>query len=347
MAATRRAGVIGPILFSACGLYLSAASAADAPLLELDVVAVSKLNASKEHCEACAGHLRNDAVVCFGRLAGVASTQRAGREGRLSIPNVPIKDGAARHRLLIEHTGTVALGAVSTTTGKTPGGEAYRVWTMDVQSQGTLQFRLMKWDGARYTDLQNWSVPVPRMEGPGISGSQVEVARVSGVAANMNSTKLPTSPELAKLTALMATVPGNIRDLILSRLISVAIGAPPKKDAASAGAAATPPAAGGAGIPIVITVENKTPWPVKSVESVVLYQGKPVAVGDRAMADGIYQLEFPEPLRGGQKISLPANARPSSRPKPGVYAAVFAAAAAPAAKPAVEAEADVAPVEEK
>ncbi|MCY3023593.1 MAG: hypothetical protein NTW87_31825 [Planctomycetota bacterium] len=366
------------LLGAASALLLAAARAEDAVLPELDIVATSKLsNAPKEHNEACATALRNCAAGCFQGVLIDAPPE----------PGTAAKDGAAKHRLLIEQTGSVTLGGITGTQTKFDGGSSgqlvSRIWLMDVQGQSTLQFRLLKWDGGKYTEMEKWTAPTPRSERAG-AGGPVEVSRLSGRGADVASGKMPISLDDARRNALMSLLPGSIKDLILTRLLAVTVastkadekGTPKKAEPKKADEKAEPKQAdekaepkkadekavpkkadekavpkktpaktppkkveeivepkktevtvaplGAVDRSLEITIENKTPWPLKSLEAVVSVQGKPYAVGETLQGGRYVVLELANPIAGGQKETITTPARPQpNRPKAGVYDAIF------------------------
>ena len=314
-----------PLLLAMAGILLPAAAGAEeAAAPELDIAVTSKLNASPEYCAECAAKLCHEAGCCFRGLNAVPAPEKpktAARPPAGATPPPPDEKAAAKYRLQIDHSGSITLGNITSTLLQYPDSHsstivpvAMRTWFMDAQCKATLQFSLLRRDGVKYTVLDKWSAPAPKGESAP-AGTQVEIARFTGVANKVGGAQLPISPEEAAKTAQRAFLPGNPSSLILSHLFSIAAAAAPK------------PANGDPvpeGLTLEITIENKSPWPVKEIEAVLSWQGKPHALGEMGKAGGYHVLVLPEPLPPGQKTTVVTAARPQTpRPGPGVYDAAF------------------------
>ena len=278
-----------PLLLAVAGILLSSARAEEAAAPELDIAVTSKLNASPEYSTECVARLCHDAIYCLRGLNAVPAPEKPKTPARPPAGATPPpldEKAAAQYRLQIEHSGSITLGNMTSTYSPYYNGSieyqqvqraAMRTWSMEAQCKATLQFSLLRKDGAQYKVLDKWSAPAPKGENAP-TGTQVEVARLTGIVTQVNGAKLPISMEEAAKTAQRAFLPGNPGSLILSHLLPITAAAAPK------------PADGDpapAGLTLEITIENKTPWPVKEIEAVVSWQGKPHALGDMGKAGGI------------------------------------------------------------
>jgi len=276
---------------------------------DLDIVATTNLATSKEHAAAYLQGLMSEADHAFAGLS--VKTYDAGE--------VP-KDGTARHRLVLDHKGTVTLGSTLTSRVGFPKSDIksfvngkrldivigtdfkhhQTLWFLPAKHTGTIAFKFQQWDGAAYKTLESWSITAP---------DRSEVAEAKGIllvadlVQDGNKVKIDLKPkcpktlEQAKKDALMMLMPGEFNRTISSRLAKGTV-SKAKGDASGM-------------VEVEVVVENKSPWPLTAAQADAFVQGAVLAG----------RLEFQPPIPAGKSAKAKMTVspeQPDTKRVPGV-----------------------------
>lgn len=279
-----KSSLIAAVVFMSA-LYAGRAEETATKIPTLDIVVTSSIKLPKEQLTSYVEMLGREAADCFRTL-----------HPTLAKSGEKLKDGAAVYRLLIDHKGTLTIGGI---TGgdridkgtEVTGGSWSRTWFIDCRQDGTFQFRLMKWDETKYTEVDKWSAPMPKppknFDAP--EGKMV-VASLGGMKNIPDKGKCPIALPDAQRMALDSVHPTSLKEALCTRLVAITeVTADAPKDGKSN---------------LTFTVENKTPWDIQWIQPSIVCQGKVYGVGRRSGKISAYTLFFTEPLHGGEQKKL-------------------------------------------
>lgn len=264
------------LAFIPASLLSEAVSRADDPV-ELDVVVSTTLKSTDDHIAKYLDALTTSVTAQLSSLDPQS----------YDAENKP-RDGAARHRLVVEHKGTVTLGGsiqqvanghpvlnveVGDKSIKTTVDKAHwrTIWAMKASQKGTITFKLLQWQEKSYKSLSTWTVPVRDMlpsEGTVIISS-VEQATAGAFDRNP---KCPVTVEEAKQAALEQLLPADIGKDAIAGLVQAKVG----RTVMNKQAGAFPLAQEAS---VEVAVSNGSPWPIKSMTIVVSWTEKGQAWG--------------------------------------------------------------------
>jgi hypothetical protein len=318
-----------PLLFLLSAILLSsltirAEDEAKEPLPPLDIVVTAKLNTSKEHQANYALTVQREVTGFFPELIRHARGRKE-----------EIKDGAALHRLQIDITGTVTIGNAITsvlqknlfTEGLSKGGaDAFlRIFYISGQQQTTANCKLLKWEDDKYKEVMKWTAPLVKRPDEEKNNGAIEIGRSAGRSAQQQDTgKPPMTVEQAQQVALGMLLPGSITDGVLGKLVEVKpIKAEPSKETAAI-------------FTVDLTITNKSPWPLRRINTLVLWKTTLLSVGDTPRgSQGFQVMEFPEPLKPDEtkKLTVKAKSMTDKSLKPGIREVDFAPPPQEAAPP--------------
>ena len=280
---TRR--ISGIFLMVWLGCLNLALHAADGNLPEIDVLATVKINTNKEHQAIYAIALTNELNKALGIPTPLNNRRR----------NLELKDGAAHYRLFVDTTINATVGvSLITETEKAVAtnnqrGDNYTIKHvyLGVTQQGSLQFRLTRWDETKYTDVEKWSTPVPRSEEELLYNGKV---RIADITSTQSAT--PIKMEEAQQMALLKLMPGGMVDPIFAHWIQVSI------------LKATP---AGKGFDTELSIKNASPWCIKRFRAAVNYQGQLLCPGEAGMDGSWVAMKEPLlPTKDPAKVTAPA-----------------------------------------
>jgi hypothetical protein len=228
---------------------------------ELDIVVTSKVEASKAFVKNSIPLISDQARSALYGLDGVDAS-----DGKA-------KDGAARHRLFIEHKGTVTVGnklvprsgfpktkqetvknGNSTVVKIFPDPTHYHtVWLLPVKQTTTLTFSLQKWEDGAYKALDTWTYTVPNHEviekgGLAPVAELVQDGTKPGFKLNPDC---PRTLEQAREEGFLQGLPGEFGQVIASRWVKGKFDKITKKSESE--------------VDYGVTIENKSPWPLAQV----------------------------------------------------------------------------------
>jgi hypothetical protein len=280
-------------------LLVICASVAAEDVPELDIVVTSKVtpaNLPAEHTDALVKALTKDTREIFFRLVS---------------PNLPIrpeapKDGAAKHRLFVDHAATINCGiqiSMKADSGGNVGGDyTVRRWYVPFDQKGTVAVRLAKWTGEKYEDIIKFSAPVPKNERELRDGAAMQIAERAhrGGSVGTDSNQCPVGLDEARKTALRQSLPPTLRSTLYSKLVPITL--------VKAGPGGKP-----GEVQVELKVENKTPWPLKRAEY-AFAQGSGAAAqhfmaGEERGMPGNTAFSLPEPLAPGQSTTVKTGAK--------------------------------------
>lgn len=259
---------------------------------EMDVVVTVKVtpaNLPQAYMDSIRDRLHSDMRNSFPRMISSARLPSAG----------PDKDGAAKFRIFIDYAGTVTSGAQfsmkaekSTNEG---GSFTSRSWYLPVDVKGTFAGRLAKWSGTGYQDVVKFGGVVPkeaREPGPLNVFQRSTPTKNEGKDADV----CPITVEVARNTALESALPPTLRASVYSKLVPITLqrATPAKMDGGKPSEMA-----------VELKIENKSPWPLKSVGFTFVQGGMEFSVSSQSIA-------LPTPLAPGQSTSVKTIARPGS-----------------------------------
>ena len=276
-------------------------------LPELELLVTSKFT-PKEAKDTQANFLailRREAFACFANLKPQYCAE-------------PVKDGGARYRFVLEHTGTLQVAAQitseRTTVASQGGGGWFRNFYLDCQQSGTLTIKLLKWNGTKYEDVMKATVPMPKNDDP--NNGRVQVGRTSGLTGD--DQKCPVSIEMAQKSAFLSFLPGNVRDVIFGKLVTLT--------AAGFKSVPVPPNAGGGNaISAELTIKNSSCWSIKKIQTLVSTGASIFAPSTDPLANQgpMPFINLPEPLLPGQTAKVKVEGRELKAMKPGFQLVEF------------------------
>ena len=256
---------------------------------EIDFALNVKLSTPPTHQTAYLENMTFSLRSCFGSMAAPAAP-------------APLKDGAAKYRLFID--GTVAIVFGNTVTQEKSedtaklGGFFQITYFLPIQHTGTLQLKLCKWDGQKYTDVEKWTAPVPSKE---YKGGRIEVATAIGGGGAVP--KMPWSVEEAQLRSYSSVMPGPMGDAVFAHWLQIT----PQRAVPSK---SNPPPSAVSPITnfdVELSIKNSSPWTVRRLSSNVAYQGQVLHLGE--VSNGGYWASFPESIPPGKTTRATAPAR--------------------------------------
>ncbi|KPJ71115.1 MAG: hypothetical protein AMS14_09520 [Planctomycetes bacterium DG_20] len=259
------------------------------PVPELDVVARTAVRVSPQHTQMVLWGLTDYARQC---LTGLVSKSAP------DYGEAP-KDGAARFRLLIEHTASL----------KTPtpvhevllNGDFYSPFLV-TQEKGAYRFRLTQWQESRYVNVAEWTSPY-------------------AVTHRFPLPKSYDSRDLAGLreNALMGASPKSIKQALLDRILPIRIGQ-------SQGDVGRPQSC-------QVIVKNASRWPLKSLKAALEWPDARARGQARYTRYGA-TITLAQALAPGQHIVLPCTGTPLNRRFRWEYLEPMAIEASPVFAPA-------------
>lgn len=228
---------------------------------ELDIVVTSKVDASKAFVKTSIPIISDQVRSAMYGLDGVDAS-----DGKA-------KDGAARHRLFIEHKGTVTVGnklvprssfpktkqetvknGNSTVVKIFPDPTHYHtVWLLPVKQTTTLTFSLQKWEDGAYKPFDTWTYTVPNHEVIE-KGGLAPVAELVQDGTKPGFKLTPDCPhtlEEAREEGFLQGLPGEFGQVLASRWVKGKFDKITKKSDNE--------------VDYGITIENKSPWPLARV----------------------------------------------------------------------------------
>jgi len=287
-------------------LIASAAWAEDAPR-ELDVVVtvkVSPANLPPDYTESLRSTLQSDMRSAFPRMIAF----------KAAVPSAgPDKDGAAKFRLFLDYASVVTCGAQFTSkvekANNAGGNFTKRAWYLAFDQKATFTARLAKWSGTRYEDVMKFGGPVPQKKETREPGPLLVFQRSTPANSNEKDADVcPLSFEEGRSTALQTGMPPSLRAILLSKVVPVTVlkAAPTKMDGVKPVEMA-----------VELKIDNKSPWPLKSVTFTFVQGGIEFSVGSQDIA-------LTAPIAPGQATTVKTIAKPQSGGlQPGTQSAEF------------------------
>lgn len=203
-----------------------------------------------------------------------------------NAPSDKAANGAAKFRLLVEHRGTISLGAVQRVTndykfieGAIQGNVIRRTidkahwesaWAIKVAHRGTVEFKLLAWNGGSYNILSSWNTNIRNAYFEANAGS----VTVAGMSQPTNTKfdrnpRCPVTEAEAKAIALEKMMPDNLAPDVLAHLVQATL---------KGLKAPRPPALRPGGVPVdmrrigerpearvELAIQNSAPWAIKAV----------------------------------------------------------------------------------
>jgi len=271
---------------------LVTALAEEAPR-EMDLIVTVKVtpaNLPQSYAESVRDTLHSDMRSSFPRI--ISSNAR--------LPSAePDKDGAAKFRLFLDYASTVTCGTQFTVkaekSSNAGGNFTSRSWYLAFDHKATFTARLAKWSGTRYEDVIKFSGVVPketREPGPMLIFERSTPTKND----NKDSDICPLSVEDGRSSALQNAMPPSLRTSVFSKLVPITLlkSTPAKMDGAKPSE-----------MTVELKIENKSPWPLKSVAFTFAQGGMEFSVASQAIA-------LPTPLEPGKSTTVKTTAKPQS-----------------------------------
>ena len=238
----------------------------------------------------------------------------------------PPKDGTAQYRLVVEHVGNVVVGNQITTERVTQDGIGGGGWTryfyIEVQQTGSLSLKLIKWEAEekKYKEIQKWSAPIPVSEREQAAKGRIEVGKVMGGFQKNDDAKPSISLLDAQKAAILAVQPGNIRDILLGKFVTI-------KANKTTAKALDAQKGGGFEVQSELTIKNNSPWSIKRLQVTATYTGGVFFPGTSAieMQGPAPWVEFQQPVAAGEEVTVSVIGRDRKDQKSGIQGIEFLA----------------------
>lgn len=273
---------------------------------EMDVVVTVKVtpaNLPQDYSDSIRSTLFSDMRSSFPRIISLSTpAMMAG----------PEKDGAAKFRLFLDYASVVTCGTQLTMKAEKAdnagGNFTKRSWYLAFDQKATFTARLAKWSGTRYEDLMKFGGPVPKKETRDPGPLLVFQRSTPTKSADKDPDVCPLSLEAARGDALQTAMPSSLRAILFSKLVPISLlkATPTKMDGVKP-----------AEMAVELKIDNKSPWPLKSVAFNFVQGGVEFSVGSQDIA-------LTTPIAPGQATAVKAIARPQSGGlQPGTQSAEF------------------------
>jgi len=263
---------------------------------DIDAVVKSSLKSTPEHVEAVLEALRKKL------------SQSSLVDNVWGADETP-EDGAAPYRLVVQHTGTAAVGSaivrmycdyktldVNLGVSRTVDSSTLITqWAVEVRQTTTIEYQLMKWNAAsgKYQPVQRWFAPVPNAFARLRKVEELECP--VGKYTPRNPPPCPLSLKEAKEIALLQCVPTDIPDPVMG-LVTARLGRTKVTRAPVGGNIIQgPPTDADAEVIIV----NNSPWTITGVNAQAWWEDRSQPI----LAAGDVDLETPiAPKRQGTLV---------------------------------------------
>ncbi len=288
---------------------------------DIDFAVTLKSNTAQSHQDAYLIALFTELRRCFGSMVAKSAMENTAVKD--------LKDGAAGYRLFVDANLNISYGSTLATereaANQAQNGGFFRVfWYLPFTHQGTLQFKLCRWNGQKYADLEKWTAPLIPLDFEGLKNGRIAVAEAFGGGGNSNPA-FPGKLEDAQLRTTQKITPGLLGDAIFAHWLQIAVlSATPTKEANSVPNVLRPISF----FNVEYSIKNTSPWAIRRVRAITPFQGQTLIPGD-AGTDGFW-INFVEPVPPNKTVRLTVPARLGPKDvKPGI----FGVEAGPAPKP--------------